>query len=392
MTPRSDVGEGDPLDSSSSRGQTPAPGDSSFDHSGPTTPSADIFFGSDPQQKGGKRKPATQPKRRLSAGNVFFKLKRHQKDKSAIFSYISNFCSFFSGKEQLNSGTGSGKKRARKGSKVEGESDYDTVIDTIMTNLKTMPPINTLEPKFPKAVYPCPIYGSGEMPKYYEPMPDFRTGTLQGSFGKAFIPNHGDYYSVMPFGPDPPVPDLKYLTNNHKGFYSQEFAPKEMKKVDRALELLASVEFANRSKSESNLSDKLESQDDYKPTIQAEGLSHSSIQEITKAKLKSGNLFQSPRSQARLSSLSEDQSNSESAKERGQGAQGDSDDIPMVSDDEDMLNIEPEDMIVDLPDQPHSPGIFLSFNLVKGCERILGAHEAFEDWHQLKYNSSDTSS
>lgn len=257
----------------------------------------------------------------------------------------------FSGKEQLNSGAGTGKKRARKGSKVEGESDFDSIVDTIMSNLKTLPPINTLEPKFPKAVYPCPIYGSGEMPKYYEPLPDFRTGTLQGSFGKAFIPNHGDYYSVMPFGPDPPVPDLKFLTNNHKGFYNQEFAPKELKKVDRAAEILASVDQANRSasgsKSESNFfsesSEKVESQDGFKSSIQADGLS---LPEIKRAKMKSGDYFRSPRSQ------SDDHSNSDNIK----SAPVDSDDVPLVSDDEDMMNVEPEDMIVDLPDQPHSPG------------------------------------
>jgi len=69
LTPRSDIGDNEFMDSSSSRGQTPAPGDGSFDHSGPTTPTAEGYFtNGEPPQKVIKRRPSAQQKRRQSAG------------------------------------------------------------------------------------------------------------------------------------------------------------------------------------------------------------------------------------------------------------------------------------------------------------------------------------
>ena len=45
-------------------------------------------------------------------------------------------------------GKGDNKKpRARKGSKLEDPSDYESYLENIMSHLKTMPPVNTVEPK-----------------------------------------------------------------------------------------------------------------------------------------------------------------------------------------------------------------------------------------------------
>ena len=192
LTPRSESGDNDFMDSSSSRGQTPAPGDGSFDHSGPTTPTADGYYGNgDGQQKVNKRRPSAQQKRRQSAGG-----------------------------KDIGPQT---KKRARKGSKVEGESDYDSYMDNVMVQLKNLPPLMTVEPRLSHYYNACPIYGSGELPKMMSSQFNTISGQLEGGYGKAGISNEGDYYSTMPFGPEPPVPNIQTVTITSRGFYGQEF-------------------------------------------------------------------------------------------------------------------------------------------------------------------------
>ena len=193
------MGDNEFMDSSSSRGQTPAPGDGSFDHSGPTTPTAEGYFtNGEPPQKVIKRRPSAQQKRRQSAG----------------------------GKDI---GGPNAKKRARKGSKVEGDNDYDSYMDNVMVQLKSLPPLITVEPKLPHYYNACPIYGSGELPKAGG---QFSTscGLLEGSFGKAGLTTEGDYYSTMPFGPEPPVPNIQTVTITSRGFYGQEFDSKSEQK------------------------------------------------------------------------------------------------------------------------------------------------------------------
>jgi len=209
LTPRSESGDNDFMDSSSSRGQTPAPGDGSFDNSGPTTPTAEGYFGNgEPPQKVIKRRPsAQQQKRRQSAG----------------------------GKDL---GGPQAKKRARKGSKVDGESDYDSYMDNVMVQLKNLPPLITVEPKLSHYYNACPIYGSGDLPKMLSSQFNTTTGLLEGSYGKAGLSSEGDYYSTMPFGPEPPVPNIQTVTITSRGFYSQEFEnskPEQKKPADQQM-------------------------------------------------------------------------------------------------------------------------------------------------------------
>ena len=44
---------------------------------------------------------------------------------------------------------------------------------------------------------------------------------LSGSFGKAFLETEGDYYSIMPFGADPPVPHIPPVNITSNGLYNQ---------------------------------------------------------------------------------------------------------------------------------------------------------------------------
>ena len=46
---------------------------------------------------------------------------------------------------------------------------------------------------------------------------------LEGVFGHAGVITEGDYYSTMPFGQEPPVPNIPPLSVNQRGFYNQEF-------------------------------------------------------------------------------------------------------------------------------------------------------------------------
>lgn len=187
------------MDSSSSRGPTPAPGDG-FDGG-----SQDGFFpNGEPPQKVVKRRPSQQQKRRQSQGQG-------------------------QGGIMMAPDGPLAKKRARKGSRVD-ESDYDSYLDSIMSQLKTLPPVATVEPRLHHFYNACPIFGCGEMPKTFGYDLDTKNGGLEGSYGNASLPNEGDYYNTMPFGPEPPVPNIKTVTITAKGFYNQEFEPKQEKK------------------------------------------------------------------------------------------------------------------------------------------------------------------
>jgi histone-lysine N-methyltransferase MLL3 len=133
------------------------------------------------------------------------------------------------GGKDIGGGPG-GKKRARKGSRVD-ESDYDSYLDSVMSQLKNLPPVNTVEPRLHHFYNACNLYGCGEMPKTFGYDLNTHTGSLEGGYGNASLPNEGDYYNTMPFGPEPPVPNIKTLTITAKGFYNQEFEAKQDKKV-----------------------------------------------------------------------------------------------------------------------------------------------------------------
>ena len=92
----------------------------------------------------------------------------------------------------------------------------------------------TVEPRLHHFYNACPLFGCGEMPKTFGYDLDTKMGGLDGGYGNASLPNEGDYYNTMPFGPEPPVPNIKTVTINTKGFYNQEFEQKPDKKIHHA--------------------------------------------------------------------------------------------------------------------------------------------------------------
>ena len=116
---------------------------------------------------------------------------------------------------------------------MEGESDYDSYMDNVMVQLKNLPPLMTVEPRLSHYYNACPIYGSGELPKMMSSQFNTICGQLEGTFGMAGLGSEGDYYSTMPFGPEPPVPNIQTVTITSRGFYGQEFeaAKSEEKKL-----------------------------------------------------------------------------------------------------------------------------------------------------------------
>ena len=104
------------------------------------------------------------------------------------------------------------------------EEDYDTFIDSMMTQLRTMPALTIMDPSVYSNFNVCPIYGSGEITKLGRPDHDHRNGKLEGTYGKLKVKDSFDYYDTKPFGPTLPIiPPLK--PSSTRGFYSMEFPP-----------------------------------------------------------------------------------------------------------------------------------------------------------------------
>ena len=188
LTPRSEVT--DEMDTGSSRG--PTPGSDRMD--GAITP--DMM---DPNKVLKRRTSNQQPKRRginINEGMV-------------------------------------AKKRPRKGSRAD-DGDYDNYIDSVMHQLKNLPPMSTVEPKLSHSFNACSIYGTGEVPKLMSKELNLQKGLVDGKFGVTSIPAEGDYYSTMPFGPEPPVPFVPAVSVSQRGFYNQEFMPEKKPEVPRA--------------------------------------------------------------------------------------------------------------------------------------------------------------
>ena len=191
LTPRSDGGDDYGMDSGSSRGHTPAP---DFDGASPDGSGAFFPNGEPPQKmiKGRRPSAAQQQKRRLS--------------------------------QQTGADMGAAaKKRARKGSKVD-ENDYDSCVDNIVHKLKNQfPPVQTMEPKLGHYLNACPIFGSGDVPKF-GPESDLKLGELrEADQGSMCLPEEGDYYNMLPLGEEPPVPFFEPVNLSTRGFYKQEF-------------------------------------------------------------------------------------------------------------------------------------------------------------------------
>ncbi len=210
LTPRSDGGDGDYMgggnDSGSSRGTTPGPGDP-FDNSGASTPDG-FFPNGEPPQKMVKRRPSQQKRRQSQSGG----------------GGGGPGGSGPAGPNGKDQGGPQAKKRARKGSKIDDGNDYEACMEQIAHQLKNFQTIQTVEPKLGHYLNVCPIYGGGDLPKQNEREGDFVLGRLESDGeGKVRVSEEGDYYNVMPFGKDPPVPDIHKVNITTRGFYKQEF-------------------------------------------------------------------------------------------------------------------------------------------------------------------------
>merc|ERR1712020_396455 len=85
-------------------------------------------------------------------------------------------------KRRINAGDGmAAKKRPRKGSRAD-DGDYDNYIDTVMHQLKNLPPIPTVEPKLSHCFNACPLFGSGDLPKMFGKEMDMHQGSLEGAY------------------------------------------------------------------------------------------------------------------------------------------------------------------------------------------------------------------
>ena len=113
-------------------------------------------------------------------------------------------------------------KRPRQGSRVE--EDYDTYIESMMAQLRSMPPLTIMEPDVPRNFNVCTIYGSGEVAKLGRKDHDHRRGVLEGQEGAMIVKNMMDYYDTQPFGNKLPV-ITPMKSGPPKGFYNQEFTP-----------------------------------------------------------------------------------------------------------------------------------------------------------------------
>lgn len=93
---------------------------------------------------------------------------------------------------------------------------------TIYHQLRSYPPVQTVEPKLEHYFNVCSVYGSGEVSKLGAEQ-DLIYGSLVEDQGRARLGDQGDYYNMLPLGDDPPVPLIHHISINSRGWYSQEF-------------------------------------------------------------------------------------------------------------------------------------------------------------------------
>merc|ERR1712173_300937 len=105
--------------------------------------------------------------------------------------------------------------------------------DTVMHQLKNLPIMSTVEPKLSHCFNACGVYGIGDVPKLMSKDIDIHKGPLEGKFGNSSLSTEGDYYSTMPFGPEPPVPYIPPVSCSQRGFYQQEFMQERRPEIPR---------------------------------------------------------------------------------------------------------------------------------------------------------------
>jgi histone-lysine N-methyltransferase MLL3 len=124
-------------------------------------------------------------------------------------------------KQTTGKDTPTPKKRPRKAGKPE--EDYDGYIESLMTQLRQLPPIGIVEPKLSHTHNVCPVFGTGDFSKLNTKDYSTRLGDLNGTFGHCLQLSGVDFYGSKPFGKNmassktPPA-------SSHRGFYHQEFA------------------------------------------------------------------------------------------------------------------------------------------------------------------------
>lgn len=124
---------------------------------------------------------------------------------------------------QLSKEKGGLGKKTRKLPK--SEEDYDSFIDNLMIQIKSLPQMQILEPLLPKNFGVCAIYGSQDLHKVNSlKRYNTKSGELSGCFGKGELSSISDFYNTKPFGPLEPKVE-KVPTSTQRGFYDQEFPP-----------------------------------------------------------------------------------------------------------------------------------------------------------------------
>ncbi|KAL1490323.1 hypothetical protein ABEB36_013038 [Hypothenemus hampei] len=111
-------------------------------------------------------------------------------------------------------------KRPRKNSKLE--EDYDSYIDSVLSQIRHLPPMVVQEPVLSRNYGVMPIFGSGDLSKIGTKAFDPRFGELTGSYGDAQLPGFSDFYSTKPYGDEDPLPEIPPASTT-RGFYDQEF-------------------------------------------------------------------------------------------------------------------------------------------------------------------------
>lgn len=120
-------------------------------------------------------------------------------------------------------GGGVGKKPRKL---PKSEEDYDSFIDNLMLQIKSLPQMQILEPLLPKNYGVCPIFGSHDLQKINS-LKKYNTtsGELkEGVFGNGELSNISDFYNTKPFRPLEPKIE-KAPTSTQRGFYDAEFPP-----------------------------------------------------------------------------------------------------------------------------------------------------------------------
>lgn len=111
------------------------------------------------------------------------------------------------------------------GRRTRPEEDYDTFLESTMTQLRAMPALTVMEPMVHRNFNVCPIYGSGELGKLGRPDHDHRRGKLEGGSGNLKLKGWFDYYDTKPLGNSLPVLLPLKTPPTSRSFYSMELPP-----------------------------------------------------------------------------------------------------------------------------------------------------------------------